>query len=62
MYELDAVNRLVPTSRHLSVTAAERYALLAALKEDNVTAAGVRRRRPSWHPWRLWRLIVAARV
>ena len=59
MYQLDAVGRLVPSSRQLSAIAAERHALLAALKENNDTAAI---RRPSWHPWRLWRLIMAERV
>jgi hypothetical protein len=63
MYQLDAVGRLVPSSRQLSAIAAERHALLAALKENNDTASI--RRRPSWHPWRLWRLwrlIMAERV
>ena len=61
MYELDAVNRFVPTSRQLSVIAAKRHAVLAGLKQrDDLGTTRTRRR--SWYAWRLWRLIVAARV
>ena len=57
MYTLDPVGRLVPTSRHLSLTAAKRYAQLTALKERRAPRAGDRRR-SEWRP-RLIRLLAA---
>lgn len=47
MYHLDPTGRLVPTSRHLSVTAARRASQLEALRERR--ASGARRSRsPAW--------------
>ena len=58
MYELDPVGRLVPTSHHLSVTAAQRHTHLADLAEGRRTAVKARRR----HLLRLWRPVLEGRT